>query len=79
MITINVSTTTVRRTVIKEITDTPASVFEELGVDTDNSMVTLDGGIVRGGDINKTFGELGLTDGGSTYLRSIVKADGAAE
>lgn len=78
MITLNVRTNTARRTVNKDITDTPRSVFEELGVDTSTSMVNLNGTILSGADFDKTFEELRVADGSTANLNAIIKADGAA-
>ena len=78
MVSINVRTNTVRRTVSAEITATPKQIFDELGVDTSTSMVNLDGVRLTGSDFPKTFEELGVADGGTAHLNAIVKADGAA-
>lgn len=77
MISVNVRTTTARKTVSADITATPKAVFNELGVDTSTSMVNLDGTPLSGSDFNKTFEELGVEDGSTTSLNAIVKADGA--
>lgn len=78
MISINVRTNTVRRTVSEDVTATPRQVFDDLGVDTSSSMVNLNGTMLSGADFNKTFEELGIADGATANLNSIVKADGAA-
>ena len=77
MIQINVRTNTVRRTVNCEVTDTPASVFAGIGVDTSASSVNLNGATFCAADHNKTFAELGIADGETANLNCIVKADGA--
>ncbi len=77
MITINVKTNTTRRAVIKDVTDTPRSVFAELGIDTSTSMVNIDGAPLTASDFNKSFEELGVADGGTASMAAIVKADGA--
>lgn len=78
MISINVRTSTVRRTVSREITSTPKEVFDELGIDTSSSHANLAGVMLSAADYNKSFEELGVQDGTETYLNAIVKADGAA-
>lgn len=77
MISVNVRTNTTRRTVNKDITDTPRQVFNELGVDTSTSMVNLNGTILSGADFDKSFESLGVADGSTASLNAIVKADGA--
>ena len=77
MISINVRTNIIRKTVSADITSTPKSVFAELRVDTSTSMVNLDGATLSGADFNKSFEELGIEDGSTTSLNAIVKADGA--
>ena len=78
MISINVRTNTTRRTVSRDITDTPRKVFNDLGVNFSTSMVNLDGTILSGADMDVSFDKLGVADGGSVNLNAIVKADGAA-
>lgn len=77
MIQIRVQTNGVRETVIKDVTATPASVFNDLGVDISRSMVNLNGATLNAASVNKTFEELGVADGSTANLNSIVKADGA--
>ena len=77
MVTINVRTNAVRRSVTTDVTATPKSVFTELGVDTSTSMVNLDGTPLTATDFNKSFEELGVEDGSTAGLNAIVKADGA--
>lgn len=77
MISVNVRTSTTRKTVSVDITSTPKAVFTELGVDTSTSMVNLDGVQIKGADFNKNFEELGIVDGSTVSLNAIVKADGA--
>lgn len=77
MLSINVKTNTIHRTVIEDVTATPKQVFTELGVDTSTSMVNLNVTILSEADFNKTFEELGVEDGTTVNLHAIVKADGA--
>lgn len=78
MISINVRTTTTRRTVTEDVTATPNQIFESLGVDISTSMVNLNGAPIRGGEFNKSFADLGVEDGSTVNLNAIVKADGAS-
>lgn len=78
MISINVRTSTTRRTVTADITSTPKSVFSELGIDTTGTHTNLDGAILSAADMNQTFERLGIADGSAVSMNSIVKADGAA-
>lgn len=62
------------RNLVCELGKTPNEVFNELQMDVSNSIVNVDGTIVR--DLNKTFEELGCEAGGTHYLSSVVKQDG---
>lgn len=77
MISISVRTNTTRKTVSAEITDTPRTVFSNEMIDTSSAMVNLNGTILSGADFDQTFEALGVVDGTSCNLNSIVKADGA--
>lgn len=77
MISVNVRTNSTRKTVSTDITTTPKALFAELGIDTSTSMINLDGAPITGADFNKTFENLGVTDGTAVSLSAIVKADGA--
>jgi hypothetical protein len=77
MIQLNVRTSTTRRTITTDVTSTPRSVFNEMGIDTSTSMVNLDGAILSAEDFNKSFDRLGVADGSTANLNAIVKADGA--
>lgn len=80
MITVKFSSNFInRKIVMKEVTDTPATVFEELGTDPVGSMVSINGNVLSNADLGKTFEENGVADGEEIYLRAVVKADGAAE
>lgn len=78
MISISVNTSTLRKSVVEEVTTSPNNVFRELGVDVSRSMVTLNGAMLRPGDFSKTFADLGVDDGSENRLTAVVKADGAA-
>lgn len=77
MISINVRTTTTRRTVSEDVTATPRQVFDELGVDISRSMVNLNGAVLAAAELNQSFEALGVADGSTANLNAIVKADGA--
>lgn len=77
MIKVLVKTNTVRREVVTESTSTPNAVFSGMGVSVAGAVVNLNGTILTATDLNSTFAALGVTDGASVNLNSIVKADGA--
>lgn len=79
MIQVNVRTNTTRKTCNVEVTDTPKSVFDSVGVDVSRSMTNLNGVTLTATDLNSTFAALGVSDGTTANLNSIVKADGAAK
>lgn len=52
------------------------SVLEAAGVDYTRGQMNLDGATLQPGDLNKTFGDFGITDG-KCFLLNVVKADNA--
>lgn len=77
MIKVLVKTNTTRQEVITEVTKTPAQVFEEANAGVSGAMVNLNGTVLTATDLNSTFEHLGVADGATVNLNSIVKADGA--
>ena len=78
MIQINVKTNTARKAFTREITDTPISVLNEMGLSTTGTQINLNGTILSAADQNAPFEKLGVQDGQSYTLNVIVKADGGA-
>jgi hypothetical protein len=79
MIQITVKSNGTRRTETAEVTSTPAEIFDNIGIDTSRSMVNLDGVVLNSEGQQRTFESLGVTDGSTVTLSSVVKADGAAD
>ncbi len=77
MIKVLVKTNTIRTEVVTEVTDTPASVFSKAQAGTSGSIINLNGMQLSVTDLNSTFAALGVDDGSTVNLNSIVKADGA--
>ena len=78
MIQIKIKTNTIRdRVVTAEVTSTVISVFESQGIDISGSMTNLNGMTLTATDLNSNFESLGVKDGDSIRLNSVVKADGA--
>lgn len=77
MIKLYVKTNTARREVTADVTATPASVFNDMGVSTAGASINLNGTILSATDLNSSFSALGVADGATANLNSIVKADGA--
>lgn len=77
MIKVLVKTNTTRQEVITEVTKTPAQAFEEANAGVSGAMVNLNGTVLTATDLNSTFEALGVADGATVNLNSIVKADGA--
>lgn len=77
MIKVLVKTNVLRQEVVTEITTTPGKVFDDLGISLAGSMVNLNGATLYGVDLNSSFENLGVTDGSTVSLNSIIKADGA--
>ena len=75
MIKVIVKTSTERKEKTKNITDTPLSCFDN---DTEpNSHINLNGTTLTLKELNETFEALGVQDGSTVNLNSVVKADGA--
>lgn len=77
MIKVYVKTNSIRKDVTTDVTATPASVFSDLGASTAGAAVNLNGTILTATDLNSSFEALGVADGSTVNLNSIVKADGA--
>ena len=77
MVKVFVKNNTTREEVIKELSATPLSVFSDQGIDISGSQVNLNGTVLTSDKFNQTFEQLGVTDGATVYLTSVVKADGA--
>jgi len=76
MIQVRVKTNTNRETYTKEITDTPSSVIQEAGLDISGAHLNIDGIILSATDLQSTFEQLGVEDGKTINLNSVVKGDG---
>ncbi len=76
MINVTVKSNTVRSTINTSVDSTPAEVMEKAGVGTEG-MNNLNGTILTATDLHSTFAQLGIADGSSCNLNSVVKADGA--
>lgn len=77
MIKVLVKTNTLRREVTADVTSTPAAVFEDAGAGVAGAMVNLNGTVLSAADLHVPFENLGIEDGTTVNLNSIVKADGA--
>lgn len=77
MVKVLVKTNTMRQEIITEVTKTPAQVFEQADAGVAGAMVNLNGTILTATDLHSTFEALGVTDGATINLNSIVKADSA--
>ena len=76
MIRVIFKSNTMRQEVTKEITDTPKSVFEELGVMTENIVANIDGMVLSATDLYSPFSALNIQPGDEIRLNSVVKLDG---
>lgn len=77
MIQVNIKTTSGRKTITTEVTNTPRSVFEEIGLSTAGQNVSLDGQALTVSELGDTFEALGVKEGSAITIRCVVKADGA--
>lgn len=76
MISVQINTNTVRRTVSAELSDTVRSVFDSQELNLQGAMVNLDGMVLSATDLNSTFQALGVQNDKTVTLNSVVKADG---
>lgn len=75
MVKVIVGNNVKRNTVIVDGSATLRSVLEGNGVDYTKGMTSLDGATLGAGDLDKTFGDFGITE--KCYLLNVVKADNA--
>lgn len=75
MIKVIVKTSTERKEKSANITDTPFSCLPK-DIET-NSHINLNGTTLTLKELNETFEALGVQDGSTVNLNSVVKADGA--
>ena len=64
-----------RATVLVNSNATLRQTLEANGVDYTRGTMTLDGSPLQAGDLDKTFGDFGVTE--KCYLLNVVKADNA--
>lgn len=76
MIKIIVKTTTTKKDTTVDLSSTPLSVFQEFGIGLQGSVANLNGAPLTTSELNLSFDKLGVTDGSTVYLNSVVKADG---
>lgn len=74
MIKITLGTNTDRQTVIVDPSTTIRQTLENNGIDYTAGSIHLDGASLKPGDMDKSFGEMGITE--KAYLINVVKADG---
>ena len=76
MIKVTVGNNVKRESMIIDAARTLRSVLEEAGVDYTRGVMHLDGSSLNPGDLDKTFGDFGITE--KCFLLNVVKADNAA-
>ncbi len=75
MIKITVGNNVHREEVLVDSNATLRQVLEEAGIDYTSGVTHLDGATLQPGDMDKTFGDFGITE--RAYLLQVVKADNA--
>lgn len=79
MIRISIKNNQGSKTVNAEVTDTPAELFANAGINLRGSQVTLNGCILNTEAQNQSLATLGVQDGTeNNTISAIVKADGAS-
>lgn len=75
MVQVTVGTNTKRKKVVVDETATLRNILEENEIDYSTSNVSLDGVGLNAGDMDKSLGELGITE--TCYLIACQKMDNA--
>lgn len=75
MVKITVGNNVQRSTVIVPSTQTLRKTLEDAGVDYTKGMTTLDGSTLGAGELDKSFGDMGIKE--KAFLLNVVKADNA--
>ena len=77
MIQVKIKTNTIReRVVTAEVSDKVISVFESQGIDISELTSNLNGMNLTATDLQSTFQALGVNDGDTVRLNSVIKGDG---
>lgn len=63
------------RTVMATPDQTPRKILEENNVEYSRATVTIDGSPLKAGEMDKTFGDLGITE--KCYLFAVTKVENA--
>jgi len=76
MLSVTVGTNLERNTTIVPEDTTLREVLEDQGIDYGSSAIHLNGSVIKPGDLDKSFAELGLTD--NVMLIAVQKAGNGA-
>lgn len=80
MISVNIRTNNVRRTLNLDVNETPRAAFAEIGMNVNfRNQVSLSGVLLSEEELDQTFADLEVEDGDDVTLSSIVKGDGAVD
>ena len=77
MINLTIGTNTQRTTVIVEQDETLQSILSDNNINVTGTALHLNGTLIAGVDTDKSLVELGIADGTSAVLISVIKADSA--
>lgn len=77
MIQVIVRTNTTKKTVTVEANTTPSTIFSDLKINPADAVINLNGTRLSAVDLQATMTDLGIKDGDTCSLNSIVKLDGA--
>jgi len=78
MISVRISAAT-RKTVATDVSNTPKALLEENNIGINRQSINLDGQQLDSNDINKTFAQLGVTDGTTVQLNVTANKDGGSK
>ena len=75
MVKVTVGNNVKRESVIVDSSTTLRTVLEDAGIDYTRGIMHLDGSSLNPGDLDKTFGDFGITE--KCFLLNVVKQDNA--
>lgn len=75
MLKVTVGNNVKRESVIVDSSTTLRTVLEDAGIDYTRGIMHLDGSSLNPGDLDKTFGDFGITE--KCFLLNVVKQDNA--
>lgn len=77
MFRLKLGTNTSTKTVVMRLDATPKQALAESSITYDRGIIYFEGNTLNTGDLNKSFAELGVTEGSDATLNVVIKQDNA--